>query len=181
YVLSSHYRSPLDFSDAALQAAERGLARLHDAVRRVRERLPGAEEGAPEPEVEQRLAGYRARFLEAMDDDFNTPVALSVLFDMTRESNARIEAGAASRGMLLAYDELYRELGEGILGLIPDDLGTGGAAGLAEDLLRILIDLRASFRAQKDWGRADVIRNRLAQIGIALEDGPEGTRWRLVR
>ncbi len=181
FVLSSHYRSPLDFSDAALQAAERGLERLHEAVRRVRERLPGADEGPAEPDVEQRLAGYRARFLEAMDDDFNTPVALSVLFDLARDSNARIEAGPATRGTLLAYDELYRELGEGILGLIPDDLGAAGAPGLAEELLRILIDLRASFRAQKDWERADAIRNRLAQIGIALEDGPEGTRWRIVR
>ena len=181
FVLSSHYRSPLDFSDAGLQAAERGLGRLHEAVRRVRSRLPTAPEGPASPEVEEQLAAHKARFLAAMDDDFNTPVAISVLFDVVRESNARVEAGGASRGTLLAYDAFYRELGDTVLGLIPDDVGKEELAGLTEDLLRLLIELRAEFRAQKDWARADAIRARLASIGIVLEDGPEETRWRLER
>ncbi len=181
FILTSHYRSPLDFSDTALQAAEKGLARLHEAVRRVRERLAGAEAGPADPEVEQSLAGHKARFLEAMDDDLNTPMAIAVLFDVTRESNARIEAGDLTRGTLLAYDTFYRELGDTILGLIPDDLGGTDLSGLTEELLRILIDLRAEYRAAKDWARADALRDRLAQAGVVLEDGPEGTRWRLQR
>ncbi len=181
FVLSSHYRSPLDFSDAGLQAAERGLGRLHEAVRRVRSRLPTAPEGPAAPEVEEQLAAYKSRFLSAMDDDFNTPVAISVLFDVVRESNARVEAGEVSRGTLLAYDAFYRELGNTVLGLIPDELGREEMAGLTEDLLRLLIELRAEYRAQKDWARADAIRARLAQFGVILEDGPEGTRWRLER
>ncbi len=181
FVLSSHYRSPLDFSDAGLQAAERGLGRLHEAVRRVRSRLLTAPEGPAAPEVEEQLAAHKSRFLAAMDDDFNTPVAISVLFDVVRESNARVEAGEASRGTLLAYDAFYRELGDTVLGLIPDELGREEMAGLTEDLLRLLIELRAEYRAQKDWARADAIRARLAQLGVILEDGPEGTRWRLER
>lgn len=179
FVLSSHYRSPLDFSDEALQAAERGLARLHDAVRRVRERLPGAPEGPADPEVEEQLAGHRERFLAGMDDDFNAPAAIAVLFDLTRDSNARIEAGEVTRGTLEAYDAFYRQFGDTILGLIPDDLAEGKLSGLTDDLLEILIDLRAEFRERKDWARADAIRERLTAVGITLEDGSEGTRWRL--
>lgn len=181
FVLSSHYRSPLDFSDAGLQAAERGLGRLHEAVRRVRARIPTAPEGPASPEVEEQLAAHKARFLAAMDDDFNTPMAISVLFDVVRESNARVEAGGASLGTLLAYDAFYRELGDTVLGLIPDELGREELAGLTEDLLRLLIELRAEFRAARDWARADAIRERLAQLGVILEDSPEETRWRLER
>lgn len=183
FVLSSHYRSPLDFTDEGLASAERGLARLHDAVRRLRERLVHAPEGEIDPEVAGQLAALKARFLAAMDEDFNTPVALSVLFDATRESNARAEAGTAARGTLLAYDAFYRELGDAVLGLIPDDLGgTGaGAAGLTDDLMRLLLALRADFRAKKEWARSDAIRNELAALGVVLEDGAEGTRWRLNR
>ena len=181
FVLSSQYRSRLDFSDAGLQAAERGLSRLHEAVRRVRESLPAADEGPLDPELEQHLAAGKARFLEAMDDDFNTPVAISVLFDLARESNRRIEAGKPSRDTLLACDAFYRDLGDGVLGLVPDDLGGAGAAGLTDDLMRILIELRAEFRSHKEWARADALRDQLSGIGVALEDGPEGTRWRLAR
>lgn len=183
FVLSSHYRSPLDFSDAGLDAAERGVARLHEAVRRVRERLAKAPEGPVAPEVEQQLAAHRERFVAAMDEDFNTPVAIAVLFEATRESNARAESGEASKGTLLAYDIFYRELGDQVLGLVPDDLGGAGAgaAGLTDDLMRLVLTLRADFRAKKEWARADVIRDQLAGLGIALEDGAEATRWRLNR
>jgi len=181
FILSSHYRSPLDFSTAGLDAASRGLARLHEAVRRVRQRLLQAPPGPPEPLVQEQLAAHRERFLAAMDDDLNTPVALSVLFDVTRESNTRAESGDTTQATLAAYDSFYRELGDGVLGLIPDDLGGDDTSGLAEALIRILIELRAEARAQKDWGRADDLRRRLAEAGVVLEDGPEGTRWRLQR
>lgn len=181
FVLLSHYRSPLDFSDAGLDAAARGLARLHEAVRRLRERLPQAPEGPLDAVVAEELAAHRARFTAAMDDDFNTPVAISVLFDVARESNARVEAGGSTRSILAAYEAFYREMGDGVLGLIPEHLGSADASGLAQELVRILIELRAEFRAQKDWARADALRQRLTAIGVVLEDGVEGTRWRLER
>jgi cysteinyl-tRNA synthetase len=183
FVLSSHYRSPLDFSDAGLESAERGLARLHEAVRRVRERLGAAPEGPADPEVERSLAAHRERLIAAMDEDFNTPVAISVLFDVTRESNARAEGGAMAQGTWLAYDVFYRELGDAVLGLVPDELGGagGGTAGLADDLMRVLLAMRAEFRARKEWARSDALRDQLTQLGIALEDGAEGTRWRINR
>ena len=95
----------------------------------------------------------------------------------------RAEAGTATRGTLLAYDTFYRELGDTVLGLIPDDLGAAGAggAGLTEELMRLLLALRADFRTNKEWARSDAIRNELTALGIVLEDGAEGTRWRLNR
>jgi cysteinyl-tRNA synthetase len=181
FVLSSHYRSPLDFSDEGLLAAERGMGRLHEAVRRVRERLATAADGPADSEVEAQLAAHRERFVAAMDEDFNTPVAISVLFDASRESNTRVEGGEATRGTLVAYDTFYRELGETVLGLVPDELGGVEAAGLTDDLMRLLLDMRAEFRAKKEWARADALRDQLVELGVALEDGPEGTRWRLDR
>jgi cysteinyl-tRNA synthetase len=181
FVLSSHYRSPLDFSDQALQAAARGLARLHESVRRVRERTTDSPEGPVDPQVTQQLQEHQARFLEAMNDDFNTPIAISILFDVSKESNTLLENTSTSRGTLLAYDEFYREFGDTILGLVPEDLGIGDRAGLVDDLVHILIEMRAQARADKDWTRADLIRDRLVEAGIVLEDGSEETRWRLDR
>jgi cysteinyl-tRNA synthetase len=182
FILSSHYRSPTDFSEVALEAAGRGLERLYGAVRLVRDRLATAEDGEVDAAFQQVLDEYKARFIEAMDDDFNTPQALAALFDLTKEANTLLNSGEpVSRGMPEAIDGLYRELGGDVLGIIPDQLPEEAGAGLEDALVQILIDLRQEFRQAKDWAKADAIRDRLVEVGIALEDGPEGTRWRLHR
>lgn len=188
FVLSSHYRSPTDFSEAALEAAGRGLERLYSAVRLVRERLAMAEDAPPEQRSEadaafQRvLDEHKVRFIEAMDDDFNTPQALAALFDLTKEVNVLLNSGEPiGRVTLEAIDGLYRELGGDVLGIVPDQLPEEAGAGLENALMQILIDLRQEFRQAKDWAKADAIRDRLAAVGIALEDSPTGTRWRLMR
>ena len=182
FILSSHYRSPTDFSEAALEAAGKGLERLYGAVRLVRDRLATAEDGGADAAFQKVLDEHKARFTEAMDDDFNTPQALAALFDLTKEVNTLLNSGEpVSGGMLEAIDALYRELGGDVLGIIPDQLPEEAGAGLEDALVQILIDLRQESRQAKDWAKADAIRDRLAEVGIALEDGPEGTRWRLVR
>jgi cysteinyl-tRNA synthetase len=182
FILSSHYRSPTDFSEAALGAAGKGLERLYGAVGLVRDRLATAEDGGSDAAFQQVLDEHKARFIEAMDDDFNTPQALAALFDLNKEVNTLLNSGEpVSRGMLEAIDGLYRELGGDILGIIPDQLPEEAGAGLEDALVQILIDLRQEFRQAKDWAKSDAIRDRLAEVGIALEDGPDGTRWRLVR
>jgi cysteinyl-tRNA synthetase len=206
FILSSHYRSPTDFSEAALEAAGKGLERLYGVVRLVRERLVTAEDARPElalspalskveGEVEGRsqrseaeaafqrvLDEHKARFIEAMDDDFGTPQALAVLFDLNKEVNTLLNSGEpVTRGTLEAIDGLYRELGGDVLGIIPDQLPEEAGAGLEDALVQILMDLRQEFRRAKEWAKADAIRDRLAEVGIALEDGAEGTRWRLYR
>ncbi len=181
FILGSHYRSPLDFSETALQAASKGLERIHGAVQAVRERLAWAESGELDEEFAAKLAEYKRRFIEAMDDDFNTAVAISVLFDLTREVNILLDSGeTVSRETLEAIDNLYRELGGDVLGIIPDEFPTR-VAGLEEPLIELLIETRAKLREAQRWDLADEIRARMAELGIVLEDRPEGTRWRISR
>jgi cysteinyl-tRNA synthetase len=182
FILSSHYRSPTDFSEEALDAAARGLERLYGAVGLVRERLRDAEDGPEDPEWSAKLKEYKARFIEVMDDDFGTPQAIAALFDLGREVNSLLNSSeSVSRATLEAIDGLYRELGGDVLGIVPDDLAQQVGGDLVDNLLRMLIDLRQQAREERNWAQADAIRNRLAEIGVALEDGPEGTRWRLSR
>jgi len=126
------------------------------------------------------LDEYRDRFLQAMDDDFNTAGALAALFDMTRDINSQINSDdPVSRGTLAAIDRLYSELGGKVLGLIPDELGAEQATGdLIPSLMQILIDLRDSYRRNREFDKADTIRDRLALLGILLEDRQGSTTWR---
>lgn len=184
FVLNSHYRSPTDFSHEALQAASKGLERLHGAIQLVRDRLTkaGDPRGAPDPSIVSVLEEHKQRFLEAMDDDFNTAAALGILFELTRQTNTWINSGQSlSAASLAAMDALYRELAGDILGLLPARFAPTESAGLAEPLIELLIELRQEARAAKDFARADRIRSRLAQLGVILEDGLDGTRWRLSR
>ena len=181
FILNSHYRSPTDFTEAALEAAGRGYERLIGAVRLTRQKLADSDpHQPPDEEFAKVIQEHKARFLAAMDDDFNTPQALAVLFDFNREVNALLNSGQpVSGGTLKAIDTLYRELGGKVLGIIPDELEAATKAGIEADLIQLLIDLRAEARARKDWATADSIRDRLAKIGVVLEDRPEGTTWRL--
>ena len=192
FILGGHYRSQLDFSDEAVRAADKGLQRILGTVRAVRERMrsAGSADGADGTDgtdeadagVLANLEEIKARFEEAMDDDFNTAQAVAVLFDLGREVNTLLHSGQALSGATLAaIDDLYRRLGGDVLGIVPDQLPEDAGVGLTDELVRILIEMRAEARQKKDWATADAIRDRLAAIGIALEDGPEGTRWRLAQ
>jgi cysteinyl-tRNA synthetase len=186
FVLSSHYRSPTDFSENALDAAKRGLERLTGTVGLVRQWLRDAQGQEVDPQWVANLDGFRSAFLEAMDDDFSTPRAIATLFDMSREVNTLLNSDQpVSQATLEAIDDLYRTLGGDVLGLRFDEQvhdSTSRAGGdLVDGLVRMLIDMRHEARQARDWAKADAIRNRLADEGIILEDGPEGTRWRLNR
>jgi cysteinyl-tRNA synthetase len=177
-IVSSHYRSPLDFTPEAMDAASRGLERLWGAVRSVRERLQTAPEGPADDDVLATLEDHKARFLGAMDDDFNTSAAMGVLFELVRVSNALVSSPEpVTRETLAAIDAVYRELGGDILGLVPAELPTEGLAGLAAELVQVLIDTRQELRQAKQFALADQIRKRLRDLGIVLEDTPHGTRW----
>jgi cysteinyl-tRNA synthetase len=181
FVLNSHYRSPTDFTEAALDAASKGYERLVGAVSLTRQKLADANpDEAPDPAFLEVIDRHKARFLTAMDDDFNTPQALAVLFDFNKEVNSLLnDGGPVSGGTLTAIDGAYCVLGKQILGIIPDSLERTPNADLEDELIQLIADLRAEARARKDWGTADAIRDRLVEIGVFLEDRPEGTTWRL--
>jgi len=171
FIVSSHYRSPLNYSDAALDNARQALSRLYTALRGI-EPKAGEVSGGGE---------FRTRFQEAMDDDFNTPVALSVLFDVVRELNRLKSEGqpeAAAMAALLL--ELAGSLG--LLAADPEVFLQGGAPatdGLGEAEIQQLVDARLAARQQKNWAEADRIRDQLQAAGIELEDVPGGgTLWR---
>jgi cysteinyl-tRNA synthetase len=186
FVLSSHYRSPTDFSESALEAASRGLERLTSTVGLVRQRLRDAEGEELDPQWAAKLDGFKSGFEEAMDDDLNTPRAIATLFDLGREVNTLLNSGQpVSRATLEAIDGLYRASGGDVLGLRFEEQAQGGASRVEGDLVgglvQVLIDMRQEARQARDWAKSDAIRHRLAEMGVLLEDGPEGTRWRLSR
>jgi len=179
FILTSHYRSPLDFSEEALSGATKGLERLHGTVRLVRAQLQTAPSREADSAVEDMLSRYKAQFLEVMDDDFNTAAAIGTLFDLNREVNALLNAESpVTQETLAAVDALYRELGGQILGIIPEEMEELGG-GLEVPLIELLIEVRQKLRENHQWELGDAIRSRLGELGIALEDRPEGTTWRL--
>jgi cysteinyl-tRNA synthetase len=168
FILGSHYRSPLDYSDETLQGAKGALTRLYLALKD----LPAA--GAEGPGA----AAYEERFYAAMDDDFNTPGAMAVLFDLARDVNKLREDGLAAAAPLGAC---LRRLG-GILGLLqrePQAFLQGGAAnGLTDEEIEALIARRTEARRQKNWAESDRIRDELKAQGVILEDKGGQTAWR---
>ena len=161
FVLTSHYRAPLSYSQEALESGKRAAERLRLAAT-----LPGGDG----PPADVPVETYRERFVEAMDDDLNTPAALAALFDLARDINRSRDEG---RGIEEAQASL-RELA-GVLGLTLREPATAMGASPFIDLL---VELRDELRDAKQFELADRVRSRLAEAGITLEDGPEGTRWR---
>jgi cysteinyl-tRNA synthetase len=167
FLMSAQYRSQLSYSEDNIKQARGALERLYTALRDVE----------PNLEVELELGGFAARFNQAMDDDFNTPEAFAVLFDLARDLN-KAKADQSSSADLAG---LLVKLG-GILGILqkqPSDYLQGGAEAI-EDVAEIeaLIKARNDARANKDWTAADVARDALSTLNIVLEDGPDGTSWR---
>jgi cysteinyl-tRNA synthetase len=182
FVLSAHYRGPVDFSRDALLAAEQGVRRLHHAVRAIRTRMKSAQVGGTaSPEVAADLERHRTAFLAAMDDDFNTPQALAALFELAKDANRWLDSNRSLvPADLAAVDGLFRELGGAVLGIIPDELTSAGPGDeVVGGLMSVVLELRQSYRAARNWEQADALRQRLSELGIVIEDRPEGPVWHL--
>ncbi|MCB1874883.1 MAG: cysteine--tRNA ligase [Chromatiales bacterium] len=169
FILTSQYRSPLNYSDVQLDNARGALQRFYTALRG----LPDAQAAGGED--------WRERFQAAMDDDFNTPEALAVLFDLAREIN-RLRTEDLQKAAALAAE--LRALAA-VLGLLQEDpdaylkaAGSQDESGLADAQIDDLIARRKQARVDKDWAEADRIRDVLKEAGVVLEDGAGGTTWR---
>jgi cysteinyl-tRNA synthetase len=174
-VLNASYRAPLTFTDEVIEQAERGLERLRGALR------PAEPSSDADPEVRQdllqRAEETRQSFIKAMDDDFNTPSALAQLFELVRSINMARDSGVDD-GALGEAQEVLKEL-SGVLGLRLDVQATTSAQ--AEPFIELLIQVREELREARQWELADRIRDRLLELGIALEDGKAGTTWKVQR
>ena len=161
YFLSSHYRSPLAYSDEGAAAVERSLERVRRAL------IPSNGSG---PEVDAET--HRARFVAAMDDDLNTPQAVAALFDLARDINRGRDAGQS----VGSGQDALRELG-GVLGLTFEDRVSPEDNLAATPFIDLLVSVRTELRAARQFALADQIRDGLADQGVTLEDGPQGTQW----
>ncbi|MEW9796520.1 cysteine--tRNA ligase [Alteromonas sp. CYL-A6] len=165
FLMSAHYRSQLSYTEANIHQARAALERLYTALRGV----------TPDASTALSYGGYLARFESAMNDDLNVPEAMSVLFEVARDLN-KAKADADEAGRLAT---VLKGLG-GILGLLENDPDAYLQSGSDDDVAEIeaLIKARNDARAAKDWAKADAARDALTNMGIVLEDGPEGTTWR---
>lgn len=175
FILQSHYRSTLDFSDEALEAAKKGLEKLHNTVKNIR----SAMRGASGENVRIDFDGFKKKFLDAMDDDFNTPQAIAILFDLSKEVNSFLTENGATLEELKIANKLFDELGNQILGIIPENLETQSKSNIENELINLILDLRKEIRARKLWELSDKIRDELNKLGIAVEDKKGGVSWRI--
>jgi cysteinyl-tRNA synthetase len=181
FILTSHYRNPIVFTMEALDAAQRGWERIYGAVRLTREMLRLADDSDAGNEFLAVLEKAKQQFIEAMDDDFNAPGGLAALHDLTREVNTLLNSDqTVGKAVLEAIDATYREMGGQVLGIVPDEAAAGASDARREQgLIRLLVELRTEARAAKDYARADQIRKKLSDLGVTLEDRPDGTVWRV--
>lgn len=181
FILSAHYSNPVNYHEESLSAAVGGWERLYGAVRQTRQRMNTAPKGDAGNSFSERLEQAKQRFGEAMDDDFNAPRALAVLQELTRDVNSLLNSDTAlGLSTLTAINNTYTELGGSVLGIIPRTDVAAGSDGQRENgLIELLVNMRAEARAQKDYAASDRIRDQLAELGVVLEDGPNGTIWRV--
>jgi cysteinyl-tRNA synthetase len=179
FILQGHYRSPQDFSPDALDAAKKGFGRLNRVVAALKQSAPAAWEGDSVPEVKgEPWTAMRVKFFESMDNDFGTAGAISILFDLAKETNDRLALSAPSGSDdLVQAGRLFRLIGEDILGFSFGGDGESSGAGAEKAALDLIVDLRNKIRAQKLWPLSDEIRDGLAKIGIAIEDSKDGSKW----
>ena len=180
-LLNSHYRSPLDFSDAALFAAQSGYGKIAETVKALRKRMEIANSGSIDEKIVEQLKQMREKFETAMNDDLNTSVGLSVMFELVRLAQSLLDDSGTTKETLNLIDVLFDRLGGDVLGIVKEDYQQDATADeeLTDKLVKILIEQRKDARTNKDFARADQLRDTLDDMGIVLEDKPDMTTWRM--
>jgi cysteinyl-tRNA synthetase len=176
YLLSTHYRSPIDFADDKLAVAAKSLERIRNSLRLLEESATRA--ASSPPRLQERCAAAKAEFIAAMDDDFNTALAISAIFTFCHDLNSYLSGGEPpASDDIEAAKQLFDDF-EAVLGMIKPPVQETG--GLEEPLLELLLKVREQARAKKDWASSDAIRDGLKELGIVIEDTAQGARWKRV-
>jgi cysteinyl-tRNA synthetase len=184
FILTSHYRSTLDFSDEALHAAQSGYDKITETVKLLRKTIEKAPDG-PDDWAKSKVKAYKTMFETAMNDDLNTSVALSVIFRLAAKTNEYINYQGplpVTKGTFIEIDKLFRELGGNVLGIVKDEYEQQDKT---DEMQRYelaiggFIELRNKARREKNFALSDEIRDILGSVGIVLEDKPDKTTWRL--
>ncbi len=175
FMLSTHYRNPINFSDEILNQSKAGLERLYNAKERVEfiiSKLNDNAENADELKLEEELNSFRQRFIEAMDDDLNTADALSIIFELARFMNSNVNENATKEFANKVLGE-FNEL-TGVLNIV----NKKHEEDMLDEEIEALIQKRTDAKKNKDFKLADEIRNELLEKGIVLEDTRQGVKWR---
>jgi cysteinyl-tRNA synthetase len=177
FIMQSHYRSTLDFSEQALDASAKGFEKLQGTVTRLKAEI---ERGGAGSLTLAGLDQFRSEFYGAMDDDFNAPAAIGVLFDLARATNDLLaKPEGASMASMAEIAAFFDEAGGSVLGILSDNSQQGGES-LEPKLMDLIISIRKDIRAQKLWALSDKIRDELKAAGVVLEDGKDATFWKRV-
>jgi cysteinyl-tRNA synthetase len=183
FLVATHYRSPLDFSDERLKEAEAGLARLKNAQDNLNDLCNTAKDGdGSTVQLVQFAQDAKKGFYDAMEDDFNTALALANMFDLAKKINIyyqTVTAGdtAADKDDIEKVVAVYREMTD-ILGILQADKQEKNDDKIVNALMDLIIAVREDARHNKDWATSDKIRDDLKTIGIIIEDSPTGARWK---
>ncbi|MFN7116814.1 MAG: cysteine--tRNA ligase, partial [Saprospiraceae bacterium] len=177
FMLQSHYRSTLDLTDEALQAAEKGYRRLMEGYKTLQELQ--AVENANAGELDQEINTLIDTAFDDMNDDFNTPKALADLFELVTKINAlkggQLNLADVSATTLDRLKQAFNDLIFNVFGLVNEEVG--GNNGIVDGLMQLIIEMRADARTRKDWATSDKVRDALKALDIQLKDSKEGTNW----
>ena len=178
FILQAHYRSTVDFSNEALQASQKGLERLMEAFAQI-ERVEPTEGGALTEAYAEEL---KQKCYEALDDDFNSPIVISHLFDACRTINQLVDRKQTiTPSGLAALRQTLNVFVHDILGLRTEAQGGSQREEAFSAAVDMILELRAKAKAAKDWATSDAIRDRLAELGFEVKDTKEGATWRLAK
>jgi cysteinyl-tRNA synthetase len=173
FILNTHYRGPLNFSEVAIEEAATSLRRLHNTYDALKKSTGSAQGGDDALELVEKA---RQIFLSSMDDDFNSRAAISVIFDLVRETNRLLtDGGLSSKGVKNIVD--FLEEIDQVLGILP---GKQARHDVSSEIIQVLMELRQELRNRRLFDLADDIRKKLLQKGIELEDTAEGTKWKRI-
>ena len=182
FLLSSTYRTPVNFSEEIIKSAQNALDRIFTFGENIDFLLKNYSSGnisdVNEPEIKEIL-DYKEKLIDALRDDFNAADAISVLFDFIRDANTKAVGATAkpSRKLLETIKELYGEFC-GLFGFIPEIKAADSGSGISEDYIAGQIEKRTAAKKSKDFKTADMIRDELKAMGITLEDTPSGVKWK---
>ncbi|GAB6139210.1 cysteine--tRNA ligase [Halanaerobaculum tunisiense] len=185
FLISKHYRSPINFSDQALEEAAKGLERLENTVDKLehllaQELVAGTMTGA---KLRQICQAKKEKFIAAMDDDFNTALAVGTLHELASEINRFVNSDQFAltsqvQDVLVVAHNLFTELGQEVLGILTSDQETEQNQ-LVGPLVELLLELREDLRVQEDYQLADKVRDKLTDIGVEVKDTPQGPEWKI--
>ncbi|HHE32855.1 MAG TPA: cysteine--tRNA ligase [Chlorobaculum parvum] len=173
FILQSHYRSPLDFSEAAIKASQSGFEKLQETYKRLAESADG--------NGQLDVAAFEQKITDALNDDFNTPVAIAVLFEFIKTLNSALDKGGLDTASKAAALALFDTFAAEVLGILQSrEAASGNAeadAQTLDDVMQVLLELRKEARASKDFATSDKIRDLLIERGIEVKDTKEGATW----